>query len=130
MRLTHLLVPVLAAVIVIGAGLALTAGDDKSASGASAPSGSAERTSVIIIEDFEFIPPAAEVKVGTELTFDNVDSAAHTATSGESPSSDGVFDTGGIEVGEKGTITVEEAGEFAYFCQFHPFMQASLTVTE
>lgn len=124
-RAIHLVIPFVAAVVVIGAGLALTAGDDESAT-----SGSATEPNVITIDNFEFIPPEGQVEVGAELTFDNVDSSTHTATSGESPSPDGVFDTGTIQTGESATLTVEEPGEFVYFCEFHPFMRATLTVSE
>jgi plastocyanin len=39
------------------------------------------------------------------------------------------WDTGTIEPGESATVTVEEAGTFAYHCSFHPSMTATITVS-
>ena len=50
--------------------------------------------------------------------------APHTVTA-----DDGSFDTGKIDPGASATITVDTAGTFAYHCNFHPSMKATITVT-
>lgn len=81
------------------------------------------------IEDFLFEPAAVTVAVGTKLTFTNQDSAPHTATSGPSPELRGVFDTGNLAKGQSASVTLTKAGTFAYYCELHAFMKATVTVT-
>ncbi len=76
------------------------------------------------IAEFAFGPAELSVAAGTTVTFVNNDSAPHTATA-----DDGSFDTGTIEPGASATVTVDAAGSFAYHCNFHPNMTATLTVT-
>lgn len=76
------------------------------------------------IVDFKYAPAELTVPAGTTVTFVNDDSAGHTATSEQS----GAFDTGGIDRGESGKVTLEKSGTFAYICAFHPFMKGSITV--
>lgn len=117
-----LVVATVAAALLVGGG-----GPD---SGATAAGGGSEATDTVTIADFAFIPPDAEVQVGTELTWTNEDSTPHTATSGDSPSADGTFDTGSLEQGDTGTVTFDEPGTFEYFCTFHATMTATVTVVE
>lgn len=92
----------------------------------SAPAGAqAQTTDTVSIDNFKFMPADVRVKAGTKLVFDNVDTAAHTATSDEG----GAFDTGGIPKGERGSVTIDKPGTYAYHCDFHPFMKATITVT-
>ena len=60
------------------------------------------------------------------MTFVNDDTAGHTATARASQ----VFDTGSIKRGERKNVVLEKAGDFAYYCAFHPFMKAKLRVVE
>ncbi len=85
--------------------------------------GSAAQGDAVEIVDFEYTPADLTVAAGTEITFTNGDGTAHTATS-----RDNAFDSGSIAGGETGSITVEDAGTYTYFCSFHPFMEATLTV--
>ncbi len=75
------------------------------------------------IVDFEYDPPTITVAAGTEITFTNSDGAAHTATA-----RDGEFNTESIAGGEQATVTAEGSGEVAYFCSFHPFMEATVVI--
>lgn len=88
------------------------------------PAGSVKKTDRVRITDFKYSPPTAQVKVGSKLTFVNDDNAAHTSTSKIS----GVFDTGSIKQGETKTVVLEKAGDFDYYCAFHPFMKAKIRV--
>ncbi|HEX6666987.1 MAG TPA: cupredoxin family copper-binding protein [Solirubrobacterales bacterium] len=97
-------------------------GDDTTATDtSSASSAGAEAVKIV---DFEYIPPNITVPAGTTVSFENEDSAAHTATSKES----GAFDSGTIKGGATGEIKLEQPGTFAYFCAFHPFMKGTIVV--
>ena len=74
-------------------------------------------THQVIIEGFAFNPPELAVAVGDTVVFINQDGAPHTATSVE-----GAFDTGTLGEGVSGKITITEAGEYEYRCNFHPSM--------
>ena len=110
-------------------GVALLSGKEVSAeqpTSASRSVGSLTKTNRVKITDFKYKPPAVEVKVGSKLTFVNEDSAAHTGTS-KTP---GAFDSGSIRRGESKTVVLREAGDFDYYCAFHPFMKAKIRVVD
>jgi len=76
-----------------------------------------------------FIPSTVTVEVGTIVTWDNTDTAAHTATAGaaaDGPS--GVWDSSLIMAGGSFTYTADTAGTFDYFCMVHPWMEGTLIV--
>ncbi len=119
--------------IVLGALLILATGgvfaahaleDDE----AGAQAGPAVAVDKVPIKDFLYVPDAITVAVGTRITFTNEDSAPHTATSGQPPGADGVFDTGNLTKGESKSVTVAKAGTFAYYCELHPFMKGTVIV--
>lgn len=86
-------------------------------------------TDRVVIEDFTFTPSEITVSAGTTITWTNMDRAANTATSGDSPSPDGVFETDTIDGGgETGSVKVKRRGTFSYFCLFHPLMRGTVTV--
>ena len=69
-----------------------------------------------------------QVKVGETVTWLNDDSAIHTATS-----RDGTFGTGTdayLRKGQTYSYTFDEAGEYPYYCDVHPAMVGTVTVTE
>lgn len=79
----------------------------------------------VVIERFTFMPENLEVATGTEVTWTNKDSAAHT-----------VKDEGGLfpeseDISEGGefSFTYETPGEYPYICGIHPYMTATVTVT-
>lgn len=80
--------------------------------------------SAVSIQGFAFHPPSITVPVGSTVTWTNQDSAPHTATA-----KDGSFDTGTLKQGQSMTITFSKVGAYAYYCQFHPFMLGTVTVT-
>ncbi len=122
------IVVVLGVTLVVATGVAFAAHDDHSAGGgrAAGPPAAADAAQ---IKDFKFVPAAITVPAGTKITFTNQDSAPHTATSGGSPNADGVFDTGTLTKGQSRSVTLSEAGTFAYYCALHPFMKATVIVT-
>ncbi len=130
----RVLFPVLLAAVAIALGsvLIVVLGGDSSggasttpasagpaASQPSAPKGAA----TVDIADFMFEPAVVTVTAGSKVTWVNRDSAPHTATAGD------VFDTGTLKKGAKKTLTFDTPGTYAYICDFHPFMKATVIVT-
>ena len=77
-----------------------------------------------------FIPSPVTINVGGIVTWENNDTAAHTATGGsatEGPS--GVFDSSLIMAGSSFSHTFDAAGTFDYFCMVHPWM-AGIVIVE
>jgi plastocyanin len=79
----------------------------------------------IAIANYAFKPAGITVKAGTKLTFTNHDATAHTATT-KTPG----FDTGTLKPGASATVTVSKPGVYSYYCQFHAFMVAKVTVVQ
>ena len=75
-------------------------------------------------------PPTVTVSPGGSVIWDNQDNALHTATSGESPTPDGKFDSGLIGANQlsKPVTMPSEPGEYKYFCTLHPFLVGTVTV--
>ena len=76
-----------------------------------------------------YLPSLLTIGTGTTVTWENVDNAAHLATSGTPAGGpDGVFDSGMIMAG--GTFEHEfiDSGEFQYYCIVHPWMVGMVTV--
>lgn len=62
---------------------------------------------VVDISNSSFQPNELTVEPGTEVTFVNLDSVAHTATE-----TNGVFDSGSLSQDESFTVTLSEPGEY------------------
>jgi plastocyanin len=75
-----------------------------------------------------FIPSSITVSVGTTVTWTNDDSAAHTVTSGQDATFDGIFDSSLFMAGRTFSYTFEDAGTYPYFCFVHPWMKGTVTV--
>lgn len=115
--------------LVLATGVVLVAHDGPSgATGTSGQPGAGTATDTVEIKNFLFEPAAVTVPVGTKITFTNQDSAPHTATSGPAPELRGVFDTGTLAKGESKAVTLSKAGTFAYYCELHAFMKATVIV--
>ena len=81
-----------------------------------------------------FDPNPVTIAMGGTVTWENVDNAAHTVTSG-SPADgpDGVFDSSLIMAPMSGVVktfshTFDDAGTYDYFCMVHPWMTGSVIV--
>ncbi len=76
-----------------------------------------------------YLPDEAVIDVGSEVVWTNDDTAAHTVTSGTPEDGpDGNFDSQLFMAGATFSHKFEEEGEFAYFCQVHPWMQGTVIV--
>ena len=76
-----------------------------------------------------FIPSPVTIDIGETVTWENNDTAAHTATGGsatEGPS--GVFDSSLIMAGSSFSHTFDSAGTYDYFCMVHPWMSGVVIV--
>jgi len=76
-----------------------------------------------------WFPSVVTVGVGETVTWSNVDTAAHTVTSGTAADGpDGVFDSSLFMAGTTFDVTFDEAGTFDYFCMVHPWMAGQVIV--
>jgi plastocyanin len=109
------------AIAIAGCG---SSGGTGSTSSTSTSASSGSSTHAVTIKEYTFKPANITVPVGTTVDFSNEDTTAHTATSTES----GVFESGAIQPGKKGSVTLKKAGTFTYYCAFHPFMKGTIVV--
>ena len=76
-----------------------------------------------------FIPSTVTIHVGDSVTWDNFDSAAHTATAGSaSDGPSGVWDSSLIMTGGSYSHIFDSEGVFPYFCMVHPWMLGTVIV--
>lgn len=80
-------------------------------------------STVITMNNSAFAPTSLTVKAGTEVTFENDDSVAHTITA-----DDGSFDSGNITPGESYKRTFGSAGTVNYHCTIHSNMKGKIIV--
>ena len=76
-----------------------------------------------------YTPASITIKTGDKVTWNNVDTAAHTVTGGspaDGPS--GVFDSSLVMAGADYAFTFNDKGSYKYFCMVHPWMVGSVTV--
>lgn len=85
----------------------------------------ATKVVVVKIEGLVYEPSVVEVSQGTTVRWVNRDPAEHTVTSeeGGGPLRSDTFGEGGFF-----EFTSEKPGEFAYFCEVHPFMKGIVVV--
>ncbi len=77
-----------------------------------------------------FIPYEVVIAVGGQVIWNNVDTAAHTVTSGNpADGADGKFDSSIFMSGTTFSNTFEEVGEYEYFCIVHPWMNGIVQVS-
>ena len=67
------------------------------------------------------------MSLGDTVTFTNSDAFAHTVTSKKDQAFE--FASGKFKDGETFDLTFDEAGTFAYFCEIHPTMRATVIVS-
>jgi plastocyanin len=78
----------------------------------------------VTIDKVAYAPVTISARVGDTIEWNNVDLVAHTATA-----RDKSFDVM-IFPNKTQTMTVKKAGEFDYYCKFHPNMTGHISVKE
>lgn len=78
---------------------------------------------MVSIVDFAFEPTAVTVAVGQIVAWTNTGQSPHTVTFNDGP------DCGRRGAGDSVAAQFNEPGEYAYRCDIHPTMRASVTVT-
>jgi plastocyanin len=104
--------------------LAGCGGGSASTSASTASSSASSGQQAVTIVDYTYKPAQLTVAAGTTVEFTNQDSTPHTATSKQS----GAIETGSIDTGKTGEITLDKPGTYAYYCAFHPFMKGTIEV--
>lgn len=77
----------------------------------------------IQITDSAFGTTVLTVQVGDTVTWTNADDRPHTVTS-----QNGAFDSGNVDEGASFSFTFTEPGTYAYLCEYHPDMTATIVV--
>ena len=80
-------------------------------------------TATVHIKNFAFDPVTLTVAAGTTVRFVNDDSEAHTVTA-----RDGSFNSEGLDTNDSWSFRFTKPGDYAYFCQLHPYMKGSVVV--
>ena len=76
-----------------------------------------------------YIPAEITISADTSVIWENVDNAAHLATSGTPDGGpDGAFDSGMIMAGGTYEFEFSDKGEFVYYCLVHPWMVGTVIV--
>ncbi len=76
-----------------------------------------------------FLPYQVEISSGETVVWINMDSAAHTVTSGLPANPDGNFDSGMMVVDQSWESTFTDSGEYDYYCMLHPWMTGKVIVS-
>ncbi|WP_232202942.1 MULTISPECIES: plastocyanin/azurin family copper-binding protein [Nitrosopumilus] len=78
-----------------------------------------------------YLPHTITIFIGDAVQWNNVDTAAHTVTSGNiQDGATGVFDSSLFMAGETFEFTFEKPGTYDYFCMVHPWMTGKVIVNE
>jgi plastocyanin len=115
---------VVAAVAMFAAGCGSSSHTTTAAS-ASDQTGSTVR---VVMAHLEFSPLAVNAKVGQHVVWTNEDNAPHNVTYISGP----VFKSSRrvLRSGAKFSITLTQAGTIHYYCTIHPWMRATISVSQ
>jgi len=75
------------------------------------------------IDNFTFTPDAAEITVGTTVTWTNEDDIPHTVAEVERR-----FKSHALDTGDSFSFTFTATGTYEYFCSLHPHMKGKIVV--
>ena len=90
------------------------------------PSAETGATIPVSIQNFAFEPSTIAARAGDTIVFTNNDNATHTVT--QSPAGSG-FQSDPIAPGTTYTLTIDEPGTYAFFCELHPSMTGTIVAT-
>jgi len=109
-------------------------------SNSTAESAVPSNSTVVMIENFAYIPANLTVNVGTTVTWVNKDTVGHTVTEGDpnSPKQPALraFDSSNqvsgnvtlLQPGQSWSYTFTTPGTYEYYCIVHPYMTGQITV--
>lgn len=83
----------------------------------------APKNASVSIQNFAFSAPTVRIKKGARVTWTNLDSAPHTATSDA-----GTFTSATLAKGASYSFTFNTVGNFPYYCKLHPSMKGTIIV--
>jgi plastocyanin len=95
---------------------------------ASTTAGGGAATTSVGVSDFAFSPSTVTISVGDSVAW-NLTDGTHTTTSGTAPDGDGLWSET-LDPNAPFTFTFEEAGEYPYFCRFHPDFMTGMVIVE
>ena len=81
-------------------------------------------TVTVVIDQVAFRETSVSAHVGDTIEWINKDVVDHTATA-----KSGAFNVV-IPAGKKARVTLKQAGEVQYYCEYHPNMTAKVVVTK
>ncbi len=84
----------------------------------------------VTIKDYTFTPGIIKVKKGTTVTWTNQDTAKHNVTVLDGQPEGGPVDGKLMAKGESYEFTFNTVGTYQYKCAPHPYMKATVEVTE
>ena len=90
-----------------------------------AQAASATSVTIVHIRDYAYKAPAVTIHTGDTVRFINDDNDAHTVTS-----TDGLFDSKGLDTNGVWEHTFAKAGTYHYFCELHPYMKGTIIVKD
>ena len=94
----------------------------------------ASTTSAVNLTNFSYQPGSLSVPAGTTISFSNNDATAHSVTADggafdSSPSCSPSQTAGCLQPGQSFSVTLTNAGTYAYHCRVHSFMHGTIVVT-
>jgi plastocyanin len=90
---------------------------------------STSRGDLVIISGYSFHPASLTVGRGTTVAWTNMDFVAHTVTSGTEQNPTNLFDSHELSNMQSFSYTFTTPGVYQYFCDIHPGMVGTITVT-
>ena len=120
-----------AAALVAGCGDDEEQGAGTGAAAPEQPAAEAVAEATVEIADFKFGPAQVTIEQGGSVTWTNRDSAPHNAENKQLDDAPEMFATATpIEQGKSDTVTFDTPGTYMYYCVYHRFMEAEVTVNE
>jgi len=77
----------------------------------------------IVVKNFMFQPRSLTVKVGSTVTWTNMDEEPHTVVS-----SSGLFRSNGLDTKDSFSFKFDKAGTYTFVCSIHPQMVGTIVV--
>jgi|SRR6478735_466902 plastocyanin len=100
-------------------------GSSPVASPVASPGATPAAAAMVTIANFSFTPAILQVSVGSEVTWVNTDSVAHTVTSDDKTT----FSSPPLQQNDHFSFRFTATGTFAYHCSIHPSMTAQVIVS-